>query len=260
MAREVLHTVLNQEALLRPIQIGIIEAHRDDAAMTGGFAEALADHPDVGISVFTLTDGAARNHRQYSSETMRLARRTEGPRSVAIMRGAQLICADIPGDGRLGEEVYRKEGEDFLEQVLDDVTPDFLIIPNLGDTHWDHRAAAEITQVVTEGKIPLYFMDTTNGTDRNGNPIYPTHAIPLEEKFVTRRRDSFMANTSQVTDLPHDEMGAVFDVLGMPGRRGRENGGGYAGVLVFDAKNSPRDPIAELYPGAVTLNNHMQLA
>ncbi len=109
--------------------------------------------------------------------------------------------------------------------------------------------------------IPVHGMDTLDGLDMEDNPLHPDLYVPLTRSSARREKRSYRANTSQVTRIPHQERRAMFDALGMTSRRGSEVGLPHAAVL-FNANNSPRnhDPIAELFPGAVTLNNHMQFA
>lgn len=238
MSKERLHVVTNPDKLFASKKGVVVEAHADDKAMG----------VDVGaLTIVTLTNGAARNVANYTPEQLRIQRINEGIRSVEIMGGTQIYYGDLP-DGELLH--YQKDARIFLSEVVEKTQPDFLIAPHPDDPHVDHAIAAEVTKAVAEDVIPIYFMDTITGNDKNGQQIVPTHYIPLSQRAIRKRNRAYLANESQVTNLPPHELRDVHAVLRMPRRRGREIGEKFAGVLVHH-NPSLGDPVEEILGGNV---------
>lgn len=245
MSREILHVITNHEKLSMPVKGIIVEAHFDDKAMA--MIEASLSQR-VGLTVAGLTDGAARDLPEFSPQALRLIRRKEHIESVRVLGGAQALGADLP-DGLLAECI--DEGITFLDTIVRSEKPDFLIAPHPQDPHPDHRAAAEITKIVGNGEIAIYYMDTITGRDKDGERISPTHYFPLIQRDVRRRKKSYLANTSQVRNLPTGEINAVFDVLAMPKRRGSDIGVRFAGAVTFEPPNDRSDPLREIFSETV---------
>ena len=249
MGRERLHVITHPDKLSLPVKGVLVEAHFDDKAMAeidGSLAQK------TGLTVVSLTDGAARDLPHFTPQQLRFGRRQEQIDSVQILGGAQLVGADLP-DGLLSE--YLVEGTQFLDEIVRNEKPDFLIAPNPRDPHPDHRAAAAITKIVADGEIPIYYMDTISGYDMDGNEVIPTHYIPLTRRDVRRRRRSYLAHTSQVEDLPYIELRDVFRVLDMPRRRGRDIDRQFAGAVIFESARNGQDPLADIFKHSIKIKS-----
>lgn len=247
MGRERLHVITHPDKLSLPVKGVIVEAHPDDKAMAeidGSLAQK------AGITVVSLTDGAARDLPHFTPQQLRHERRPEQVNSVRILGGAQTFGADLP-DGLLSK--YIAEGAIFLDEVVRNEKPDFLIAPHPRDPHPDHRAAAEITKIVANGEIPIYYMSTITGVDYDGNEVIPTHYTPLTRRDVRRRRQSYLAHTSQVKNLSYSELRDVFRVLDMPRQRGRDIGERFAGGLIFEPPRDGQDPLADIYKNSIKI-------
>ena len=96
-------------------------------------------------------------------------------------------------------------------------------------------------------EIPIYYMDTITGCDKDGNELVPTHYLPLTRREVRRRRKSYLANKSQVEDLPTGELNDVFDVLAMPKRRGKDIGVRFAAAAIFEPAENGLDPLVDIF-------------
>ncbi len=240
MERQRFHVVTNREMLISQRKGIVVEAHPDDHIMAT-VNEKLVQS-GVGLSVATFTDGAARAPERVELQKMRALRRRESPRSVREMGGAQVYGADLP-DGKLTD--FQEEGCAFLRDIIGKTEPQFIIAPNPEDPHSDHSAAAEIVREVA-GEIPVYYMDTIRGVDKNGNIISPTHYVTLSQENVEKRKRSYFANKSQITNNPPDEEREIQAVVAMTERRGHEVHIPHAGVLIQDRFGFVPDPISEL--------------
>lgn len=249
---ERLHIITNKKKLQLPIRGILVEAHPDDAAM------AMIDHAlaekGVGLTIATFTDGAARILPHFTSEELRLERRKESPKSGKISGAAQVMGADLP-DGKLSE--YQEEGKAFLNEIIAETHPHFLIAPHPGDPHPDHAIAGEITRLIAGGDLPVYFMDTITGKDKDSNDIVPTHVIPLSRRNIRKRRKAYLAHKSQVFGLPEDEQQAVQSVLDMPKRRGEEFGIPTAGVLIKDTIHETTDPVTKIFGADIFIESSL---
>jgi LmbE family N-acetylglucosaminyl deacetylase len=241
MNREILHVITNKKKLSASMRGIIVEAHPDDTAMA--MLDSALVKKDVGLTVATFTDGAARNLPRYTPEKLREERRKESPKSLKILGAAQVFGADLP-DGEL--IIHQEQAREFLADVIARVKPNFLIAPHPEDTHVDHATAGMITKEIAGG-IPVYFMDTITGKDRHDNLIFPTHVAPLSRRDIRIRRRSYLAHKSQVLWLPAEERQAVQEVLAMPQRRGKEFDMRNTGILVKDMSYISSDPIAEIF-------------
>ncbi len=250
MSREILHIVTNQDRLTASVKGLVAEAHVDDITMAM-IAGCLAQR-NVGLTIATSTDSAARDLLNYTKETLRLKRRKEAFQQAKIIDAAEIHLADLP-DAELAN--YQAEGVQFLSQIIASTKPDFIIAPHPLDPHPDHRAAAEIVKI-TANDIPVYYMDTITGRDMNGKRVSPSHFVPMTRNDVRRRRRVYFTNESQVKDLPDDEMKDVFDVLRMPQRRGKDIGVPFAGALVFDQSRCTSDPLVDIFKNDIYVKDN----
>lgn len=245
---ERLHVVTNEEMLSASLQGGIIEAHPDDWVMFGA-------QKSMGLTVITLTDGAARNLPDYSAESLKNQRKAESIRSNRIAGHAQLYAYDLP-DGSLEE--YTDEATGFVSDVVEDNKLQFLIAPHPRDPHADHEAAARIATLAANDEIPVYYMDTISGKDKYGYAVQPSHYLPLTRNEVRRRKRGYLANESQTQGIPSQEMRDVFSVFDMPKRRGQDIGVPFATSLLKDG-SSTTDPLGEILGDQIRIRESVDI-
>lgn len=241
MNREILDVIIHPDKLSLPLRGVLVEAHFDDKAMTIIDSSIAAR---AGLSIAGLTDGAARDLPHFTPQQLRSVRRQEHLDSVRITGGTRAYGADLP-DGELAD--YIDDSITFLDEIVRNEKPDFLIAPHPLDPHPDHRAAAKVAKIVADDEIALYYMDTIIGKDMDNKIILPTHYLPLTMREVRRRRRSYFANKSQVENLPPNELNDVFDVLRMATRRGKDVETRFAGAVIFEAPKNGRDPLFEIF-------------
>ncbi len=236
----------------------VIQAHPDDRAQTAGVDVALAA-AGIRLSVVTLTDGVARELPKFKGNKNRLqkVRAEEDKVSINYIGGVLLDTPKFP-DSRLSKNIY--SAAQLLSSIIAVDKPQFLITPHLYDPHDDHSATAEIALTVAGSEIPIYFMDTAIGRDKNGSKIAHTHSVQLTRNEIRKGKKAFRLHASQTEDLPPEEMRDVFDVLGMPKRIGGEHGVAYATALTL-VDFSLGDPIAEIFGDErLIFSKDMQLA
>jgi LmbE family N-acetylglucosaminyl deacetylase len=242
MIRERLHMVVNKDRLFTPTRGVVVEAHPDDVAMAR--VSAALTQNGVGLSIVTFTDGAGRNLVKYPPDELAKKRWEESRASAAILGAAEVYNAQLP-DGQLRHN--QADAVTFLSDVIVETLPDFIIAPHPGDAHEDHVAASLISRLVAGTEIPVYWMDTINGLDSDGQILDPTHRVVLSQKVARQEIRAYRANKSQTTHLPPAEMRDVYAVINMSQRRGREQNAKHAGVLFKDLSANQRDPIGVIF-------------
>lgn len=205
----------------------VIEAHPDDTALGSGILELLA--PDTRLTALTLTDGGGRTIAGLTQRELIKERKHESKKSLGISGFADMYHAGLP-DGQLASHAL--EGMDFVQRVIKNRQPEFIMVTHNEDMHPDHAAAANIAVAAAATNIPVYFMDTVTGLSGNNTPITYSHAISLPFHAVQRRDHAYRAHRSQVTNLSENEMVDVRHVLKIPKKRGKEHGKLLAGVLL----------------------------
>lgn len=223
-----------------PLKGIIVEAHIDDIAM----AKVTRELTKVGteLLVVSLTDGAARGLVGYTPEVLPDVRWNEGIHAARLAGVTERFGIELP-DGKLTD--HQDAAITFLKEIQRDNQGDFMIAPNLFDEHPDHAAAHEIALAAAGKEIPVYGMDTISGGDMYGRPLHPDRYLTLSGRTARRENRIYLAHTSQVTNLPPDEIKATKAVLNMTRRRGLEIGVPNAGVL-FDPLNTTKNPLSEI--------------
>lgn len=218
-------------------RVVVVEAHNDDAKMAN--IESTLAKKGVHVTRITLTDGGGRNLPLYGSNLPDV-RWKEGIVSGDITHIADTHRIDTP-DGSLSRHIA--VATDFAREYTAGATA--IIAPHPEDEHADHRAAYEVAMRLGENTTPVYAMDTISGLSRTGELLVPELYIPLSRRAARREIRSYRAHASQTRDLPHGEIGAVFDVIAMTKRRGRERDIEHAAVL-FSAHNTEKSPLEEI--------------
>lgn len=231
--------VLNLERAALP-QVLFVGGHTDDDAMFR-LTNALANR-NIGVTIATLTDSGARDLSKYTREELPDVRWGESIRSGKVGGVARVTRLESP-DGKLQQ--HRQEGLAFVRDITEEIAPIAIVTLNRKDPHRDHSMTHEIGLAAAGRHTPLYSTDTIAGFDRYGKRLQPDLYIPLTEEIEQIEKRTYLENTSQVTDLPLDEMAEVQRVLDMTARRGREIGQAHSAVL-FEAKNTSENPLAEI--------------
>lgn len=231
--------VLDKEKITWP-QIVFWGAHIDDDAMFGliGSLEEVG----IGVTIATLTNSDARGLTNYTPEELR-ERRWEVEAKAA---GEEAHVAEIrmlaAPDSKL--HLYEQDGKRFVHNVIEDIDPIAHVTTNSNDTHSDHAAAARIVRSVVGTRKNISMTDTITGLSKTGTVLLPDYFFPLTEVLADRRIRTYRKNTSQVTNIPPEQMRDVQRVIKMTERRGREIGVPHAAVL-FDTRNTNSNPIRE---------------
>lgn len=234
------HVVLDKERTGWQ-QVMFIGGHTDDDAMFR-LTSSLAKQK-IGVTIATLTNSDARDPNRLDPDQLVETRWNEALRSGRIGGVAQVKRLEAP-DGRL--RLYKSEAMVFTGDLIDEINPIAAVTLHAEDQHTDHSTSHEVTLAVAGKLLPVYSTDTINGLGLGGRPLTPDLYIPLTEEIEAIERQNYLANASQVTDLPPDEMVDVANVIDMTRRRGRERDEDYAAVL-FEVKNTEAEnPLAEI--------------
>lgn len=248
---ERLHVVTNANRL-KPKKRGlIVEAHRDDASMS--VIDVPLAKSGVGITLLTLTDGAARGLDHMTPDQIRIERIIEGSISARTSGAADIYFADLP-DGKLAH--FKDQSREIISIVAEEKKPDFVIVTNLRDPHTDHAEAAKAAIDVFGGTTPLYLMDTIAGTDSERNPLPYTHIIPISRKADRRRKRAHMDNKTQVERIPREDLRHVNKVLLMPqnvASRLNRPDVQFAGAIEL-VNPSQGDPVGKIFEQTIYVN------
>ncbi len=221
-------------------QVMFLGAHTDDDAMFR-LTNKLAEQK-IGVTIATLTNSDARNISGFTHEQLAGERWKEAITSGVIGGVAEVRRLEVY-DGLLHK--YPRSGIAFAGEIIDEIQPIALVTLHPEDQHSDHRTAYDVGVAVAGNKTPLYTTDTVNGRDRKDHPLQPQLYIPLTEEIEEIERQTYLANRTQVTNLPSDEMVDVENVLSMTQRRGKESDTPLAAVL-FKTGNTLENPIEEI--------------
>ncbi len=237
---EIRSKVINSEKKKLP-QVMFLGGHTDDDAMFKLSTEL--GKRNIGVTIATLTNSDGRNLPQYQPEELAQVRWDEAI-SSAQMGGITEVRRIEIQDGHL--ENYLQEGISFAGDLVDEVNPIAVVTPHALDPHKDHESAYRIGSAIVGVRTPHYMTDTITGFSRHGKLLTPDFYIPISEDSAQAEKAIYLANTSQVTDLPDDEMADVVAVLEMTERRGKTINVPHAAVL-FEVNVQKSNPLYELF-------------
>ncbi|MGI8419889.1 MAG: PIG-L deacetylase family protein [Candidatus Levyibacteriota bacterium] len=223
-------------------QAVLIGGHTDDDAMFR-LTNTLA-RQKIGVTILTLTNSDARNLPNYEPEQLAKVRWEEASASGVVAGITEVRRIEIP-DGRLYQ--FPRQARDFVGNAIDEIRPIAIVTLHPRDPHTDHRATYRVGAEIAGKGLAHYTTDTITGLDLNGKPLQPDLYIPLTEEIEAIEEKSYMANSSQVEDLPPEEIVDVINVISMTARRGKDKGIPYAAVL-FRANNTPHAPLESILP------------
>lgn len=173
--------------------------------LAGGTLALLAEKGHR-ITVVTMTPGDCGS-AEYGPEEIAEIRRKEAAAGAAMI-GAAYQCAEFRDLAIFNNDESRRR----VVEVIRSIRPDIILTSAPTDYHCDHEATSVLVRdacfavsapnyktgvAAPMESIPhLYYMDSIEGTDREGNPIRPDFGVEME-RFLDKKREMLAAHASQ---------------------------------------------------------------
>ncbi|MBM3785437.1 MAG: PIG-L family deacetylase [Acidobacteria bacterium] len=183
-----------------------IHAHPDDMEILAGGTMALLAGLGHRITVVTMTPGDCGS-AEHSAVEIAAIRRQEAANAAALI-GAAYICAEFRDLAIFSDDRSRRR----VVELIRTVRPDIVVTSAPTDYHCDHEATSALVRdacfavsapnyltgpAKPLNRIPhLYFMDSVEGSDRDGNPVQPHFGVNVEAKLDIKR-EMLAAHASQ---------------------------------------------------------------
>ena len=164
--------------------------------LAGGTAALLAGHGHY-VTMATMTAGDCGS-KDYGPEEIAAIRQKEAAAS-AKMIGAEYVCAGFKDMGVFNDDASRRK----VTELMRSMRPDVVITASPIDYHCDHEATSVLVRDAcfclgapnyrTGPAEPLtwiphlYFADSVEGVDRNGQPVQPDFMVDVEAQMDTKR-------------------------------------------------------------------------
>ena len=179
------------------MRILAIHAHPDDCEILAGGTLALLARTGISLTLCTMTPGDCGSAEMGPNE-IATVRRMEAATAAALL-GADYLCAEFRDLAIFNDDAGRRR----VTQILREVRPDIVITANHPDYHCDHEATHALVRDACFGAsapnyhtgefaaldhIPhLYFMDSADGIDRDGNTLRPEFLIDVSSVLDMKR-------------------------------------------------------------------------
>jgi len=183
-----------------------IHAHPDDAEILAGGTLAMLASKGHRITIVTMTPGDCGS-AEHNAEEIAAIRRQEAADAAAII-GASYICAEFRDLAIFSDDPSRRRVVELIRSVI----PDIVLTSAPTDYHCDHEATSALVRDACFAvsapnyatgpakpldKIPhLYYMDSVEGTDRDGKPVQPDFGVNIDG-YLDTKRDMLAAHASQ---------------------------------------------------------------
>ncbi|MSV32614.1 MAG: PIG-L family deacetylase [Bryobacterales bacterium] len=183
-----------------------IHAHPDDMEILAGGTLALLAEKGHRITVVTMTPGDCGS-AEYGAEEIAAMRRLEAAAGAALI-GASYECAEFRDLAIFNDDISRRR----VVELIRSIRPDLILTSAPSDYHCDHEATSMLVRdacfavsapnyrtgvaAALEAIPHLYFMDSVEGTDREGKPVHPEFGVNIEAQFALKR-EMLAAHASQ---------------------------------------------------------------
>ena len=181
------------------MRIVSIHAHPDDAEILAGGSLALLARAGHNVTIVTMTPGDCGS-AEFTPEQTANTRRREAAAAAALI-GARYICTEFRDLAIFNDDASRRR----VTEVLRLTRPDIVLTASPIDYHPDHEATSVLVRDACFGAsapnyktnsdrpspalrdIPhLYFMDSIEGTDRDGRPQMADFFANVEAVFQAK--------------------------------------------------------------------------
>ena len=175
-----------------------IHAHPDDAEILAGGTLALLAQLGHRVTIVTMTAGDCGS-AEHGPEEIAAIRRNEATAAAAVI-GASYRWAGFGDLNVFNDDRSRRK----VCGLLREIRPQLVLTASPVDYHCDHEATSVLVRdacfaasvpnykvpgAPPLGKIPhLYYMDSIEGTDRDGNPLPPDFYVNVTATFARKRQ------------------------------------------------------------------------
>jgi N-acetylglucosamine malate deacetylase 1 len=179
------------------MRILAIHAHPDDLEILAGGTLALLARTEISLTLCSMTPGDCGSAEMGPAE-IATVRRMEAATAAALI-GAEYICGEFRDLAIFNDDAGRRRVTEILRQVQ----PDIVITSNFPDYHCDHEATHQLVRDACFGasapnyhagaypptdRIPhLYFTDSADGIDRDGNTLRPEFVVDVAPTMDVKR-------------------------------------------------------------------------
>ncbi len=173
--------------------------------LAGGTLALLAEKGHR-ITVVTMTPGDCGS-AEYGAEEIAAMRRLEAAAGAALI-GASYECAEFRDLAIFNDDISRRR----VVELIRSIRPDLILTSAPNDYHCDHEATSMLVRdacfavsapnyktgvaAALEAIPHLYFMDSVEGTDREGRPVHPEFGVIIDAQFALKR-EMLAAHASQ---------------------------------------------------------------
>lgn len=235
-----------------------IHAHPDDAEIMAGGTLALLSRLGHQITIVTMTNGDCGS-AEYGPEEIAVIRKAEAAASAALI-GASYRWGGFGDLAVFNDDSTRRA----VCGLMREIRPQLVLTASPIDYHCDHEAVSVLVRdacfaaSVPNYKVPgsgaplaaiphLYYMDSIDGTDREGRTVIPGVFIDVGSSFEQKRR-MLACHDSQRTWLKTQH--GIDDYLAQMEQwtraRGRLCGVEYAeGFRIYPGHPYPQTPLLE---------------
>ena len=179
------------------MRILAIHAHPDDVEILAGGTLAMLCAAGHQVIIVSMTPGDCGS-KHHSPEDIAALRRIEA-RNAAELIGAEYRCAEFRDMAIFNDDAARRKTTEILRLTQ----PHIVITASPADYHCDHEATSVLVRdscfsapapnyrCGTAEPLPaiphLYFMDSIEGLDRDGQPIRPDFTVDVSATFETKK-------------------------------------------------------------------------
>ena len=175
-----------------------IHAHPDDAEILAGGTLALLTELGHRLTIVTMTAGDCGS-AEHGAEEISTIRKGEAASAAAVI-GASYRCAGFGDLSVFNDDAARRK----VCGLMRELRPQLVLTASPVDYHCDHEAtsalvrdacfAASVPNYQVPGpaspleRIPhLYYMDSIEGTDRDGRALVPDFFVNVAASFERKR-------------------------------------------------------------------------
>ena len=189
------------------MEILSIHAHPDDAEILAGGTLALLAQLGHNVTIVTMTAGDCGS-AEHSAEAIAAIRKAEATAAAAVI-GACYRWAGFGDLNVFNDDPSRRQ----VCSLIREIRPQLVLTASPIDYHCDHEATSILVRdscfaaSVPNYKVPgtaghldqiphLYYMDSIEGQDRDGNALTPDFFVNITAVFE-RKREMLACHESQ---------------------------------------------------------------
>lgn len=184
----------------------VIAPHADDEVLGAGGTIARFAAEGARITVAILTAGFPPDFPQGEEEMIR----QEAVAAHKILGVSETVYLDFPAAAI--DSTPHRELNRAMASVYRQVSPDYVLVPFIGDVHLDHQAAFQSAMVMCRpngGHAPRNVLAYETVSETNWNaplvtPGFQPNTYVDISNYLERKLDAFRAYASQVRPYPNE--------------------------------------------------------